>query len=82
MPSTPQFSPRIRDIRAASFATLESYWNCPATRRRMDAETQHARDLMNADWDRRLIATGNKWPCNWTPQEKLDATAKIEGKAT
>ena len=71
-----QFSPRLRDVRATSFPTFERYWNCSETRRRMDAETQHARQLMSADWDARLIATGNKWPCNWTPQEKHDA---IEG---
>jgi hypothetical protein len=82
MPSAPQFSPRLRDIAATSFATLEGYWNCPDTRRRMDAETQHARDVMNAAMDRRMIANDTRFPVNWTPQEKMAAIAKIEGKAT
>jgi hypothetical protein len=82
MPSAPQFSPRLRDIKATSFAAIERYWNDPAYRQQCDNEARHAHELSMSAMDRRMIANDTRFPCNWTPQEKLDAKAKIEGKAT
>ena len=79
--TAPQFSPRLRDVRATSFGALNRYESDRAYRQQMDLEARHAHELSMDAMDRRLIATGNRFPANWTPQEKLDATAMIEGKA-
>lgn len=79
--TAPQFSSRIRDIRATSFGALNRYETDRAYRQQMDLEARHAHELSMAAMDRRMIATGNRFPANWTPQEKMAATAKIEGKA-
>ena len=81
MGSAPQFSQRLRDVQASSFPTLNRYWSDPAYRRRLDAETEHARKLAHDAMDQRLEATGNRWPPNWTEQEKRNATRRWnEGK--
>ena len=65
---------------AERFPMLNRYWSDRAYRKRIDAETEHARRLAQDNWNAARCASGNRWPVDWTEQDKLDATARIEGK--
>lgn len=77
MPSALQFSPRLRDVRATSFDTLERHWNDPVYRMQQSIEAEHQNALNNATMDRRMVATDNRFPSNWTAQEKHDAIERM-----
>ena len=80
--TAPQFSPRIRDIRATSFGALNRYESDRAYRQQMDLEARHAHELSMDAMDRRMIESNTRFPSNWTAQEKHDATVRLEGKTT
>jgi hypothetical protein len=73
-------SPRLRDIRKADRTELNRFWNDPAYRRRVQAEIDHANALRQSEFDHALIASGNKWPADWTDAEKADASAALMAK--
>jgi hypothetical protein len=68
-----------REVRNIDCGGLNQYWNDPQYRRRMDAENDHARRLINDAMDAAMIANGTRWPINWSKANKADMTAKLEG---
>lgn len=71
---TPIHSPNCTD---PDMGYVRRYNTDPAFRQREDRkvmltmlEEQRARDAA-------MIAKGYRWPCNWTPEEQADASAKL-----
>lgn len=59
---------------------IENYWYAKAHRARMSGEHNHARRIIREDIDRSLLASGRRWPIDWTDAEKEEATEKLLSK--
>jgi hypothetical protein len=68
-----------REVRNIDCRGLNRYWSDPQYRRRMDAENDHARRLINDGIDAAMITSGTRWPADWSDTDKAEMTAKLEG---
>lgn len=55
---------------------LSRYLNDDAYRAQCDAETKRQRKAINNGITRSLIASGNRYPANWTDAEKAEFEAR------
>ncbi len=70
----------LRTIQKSGFPHLNAYLNDANYRAQCRIEQDHRQALAYDAMDTAMIAAGKRWPADLTPQEKLDATARIERK--